>query len=388
MRIAFLVRALSVGGAERQLTLLATGLAERGHQVEVMVFYRGGPLEADLESAGVSIVDLEKSGRWDVVGFVFRLWKYLRASRPDIVYSFLPSANVLIAIAGYVLPSLRLAWGVRSTEMSYDKRDWLGKLAASVESGLARRAAAVICNSFAARAVQIRRGVKPERLIVIRNILDSDRYQRTEAGRLSQRASWNLSEAQVAVGIVGRLDPMKGHRVFLDAVSRLVKCRTDIRVFIVGDGPDAFRAQLQAAARRHIGPGIISWLPSQNDLTPIYSALDVVCSASFSEGFSNVLCEAMACGCTCVATDVGDSGDILAGFGKLVPPGNAIGLAEALDAAVDGLASADVPGMRHHILALCGRDAVLNVTETVLTRGAAGLPLASVVSNPNDFGAA
>ncbi len=54
MKIAFLTRSLEYGGAERQLTVLASELARRRHTVEVGVFYPGGPLESEL-NGGVNV---------------------------------------------------------------------------------------------------------------------------------------------------------------------------------------------------------------------------------------------------------------------------------------------------------------------------------------------
>src|SRR4051794_179538 len=95
LSIFLLVRSLTVGGAERQLVQLATGLLERDQTVRVGVFYAGGPLAADLQSRGVEIVDLRKTGRWDVFGFLTGTISHLRRLRPDVIYSFLGGANIV-----------------------------------------------------------------------------------------------------------------------------------------------------------------------------------------------------------------------------------------------------------------------------------------------------
>ena len=67
MKIVFLIRALTYGGAERQLTVLSKGLCERGHDVVIAMFYAGGPLEKELANTQVRVRSLKKRGRWDVL---------------------------------------------------------------------------------------------------------------------------------------------------------------------------------------------------------------------------------------------------------------------------------------------------------------------------------
>jgi glycosyltransferase involved in cell wall biosynthesis len=123
MKICFLVRALTYGGAERQLVVLAKGLHARGHDVVVMVFYPGGPLEKDLLDAGVRIRSLAKRGRWDVLNFFFQLIRAVREERPDILHSYL--TEFVTVILKPVLPGLKVVWGIRVSNIDYRDYDWL-----------------------------------------------------------------------------------------------------------------------------------------------------------------------------------------------------------------------------------------------------------------------
>ena len=73
MKIIFLVRSLTYGGAQQQLVILAKGLQEMGHSVQVITFYPGGVLEKNLERNSIHVRTLDKQGRWDVIGFFARL---------------------------------------------------------------------------------------------------------------------------------------------------------------------------------------------------------------------------------------------------------------------------------------------------------------------------
>lgn len=62
----------------------------------------------------------------------------------------------------------------------------------------------------------------------------------------------------------------------------------------------------------------------------VFNALDLLVSSSITEGFSNVIAEAMACGVPCVATDVGDSAWLMGNTGEVVPPHEPVALANAM----------------------------------------------------------
>ena len=71
VKLVFLIRRLAIGGAERQLVALATGLDRSVFDVTVLSFYRGGEFLEELTNAKIRVISLEKKGRWDI--FLFSL---------------------------------------------------------------------------------------------------------------------------------------------------------------------------------------------------------------------------------------------------------------------------------------------------------------------------
>jgi len=99
----------------------------------------------------------------------------------------------------------------------------------------------------------------------------------------------------------------------------------------------------------------------------VYGALDLVVSASTSEGLSNVLGEALACGVPCIATDVGDSARVVDDADRVVPPGDAGALAEAVLRQLDEAPELPVPALRAAVEQRYGVEAMIMGTEHVLT---------------------
>jgi len=98
MKILLFVRSLGIGGTERQVGILARGLAELGHDIILVQFYPSGAMAASLAGSKVRLVTVGKTGRWDILGPLSRLRRLFRTERPDVIYAFLPMQNVLAAL--------------------------------------------------------------------------------------------------------------------------------------------------------------------------------------------------------------------------------------------------------------------------------------------------
>jgi glycosyltransferase involved in cell wall biosynthesis len=334
VRILFLLRSLDRGGAERQATALARALAARGHAVAVACFYEGGALADELAGTAARLVAIGKAGRWDVAGFLSSLARIVGRERPEVIYSYLTVPNIVAAALRLRFPRLRIVWGVRASKLDLAQYDRLTRLSYVVEPRLARCAHLVIANSRAGLRDAVAAGMPAGRAIVIENGVDTDRFAPDAAARQKLRASWSLAGDDLAIGLVARIDPMKGHRIFIDAISRLDP-RRPLRFLCIGDGPaEAVRALRSAAVEAGVAERML-WLGARDDMPAVLSALDLVCSASiFGEGFSNAIAEAMACGVPAAATDVGDSAEIVGDTGEITAPGDPVALARAIEALI------------------------------------------------------
>jgi len=326
--IAFLIRSLNYGGSERQLVALARGLHERQHDVTVAVFYSGGPLERELREAGVRVRGLDKRGRWDLLGFLLRLVRLLREEKPDTLYGFLASPNILSVLLKPIFPRTRMVWGVRASNVDLDRYDWLSRLSYGVERRLSRFADLIVANSRAGSNYAVANGFPKNKMMVVPNGIDTGRFRPDPEERRRVRAEWGLAEGEKLIGAVGRLDPMKDHPTFLRAAAMLSQKRGDVRFVCVGDGPADYRRELGALGEELGLARRLIWAGAREDMSAVHNALDIATSSSaYGEGFSNVIGEAMACGVPCVATDVGDSAWIVGGQGLVVPPGDPEALA-------------------------------------------------------------
>lgn len=335
MRIVVLGRSMEVGGAERQMSALAAGLAARGHEVTVLLFYRRGDFLEDLARAGVACESLDKRGRWDLPGFAWRLARRLAALRPDVVQSFLGPPNLVAALLRPLLPSTALVWGVRAATMHLDRYDWTHAAVARMQRFLARLPDLVITNSQAGRRQLLDEGYPGDRLLVIENGVDTARFRPGLAASQALRQRWLDGAAGPLVGLVGRIDPMKDQATFLRAASRFRTSRPEARFVLVGDGDPGLAAELRDLARERGLEDALVWAGAMRDMPAVYGACDLIALTSTGEGFPNVVCEAMACARPVIATSVGDVAALIDAPGRLTPVGDDEAIARAWTALFD-----------------------------------------------------
>lgn len=367
MRILFLARSLDVGGAERQLVTLAIGLGRRGHDVRVGVFYPGGPLEVELRDAGVPLTPLDKRSRWDGLSFALRLVRFVREVVPEVIHGYLVAPNLATALLRPAAPRAAIVWGLRASDMDFGRYDVLSRITFGASIVLARTADLLVVNSEAGRRFHIASGFPPERLVAIPNGIDVDRFRPDRASGGTLRERWGFGPADVVVGLVARIDPMKDHATFLEAAEAVAQREPRARFVCVGAGPSPYADAVRSRpAARRLGARLV-WTGQGRDVAAVYNALDIlVLSSAFGEGFPNVVAEAMACGLPCVVTDTGDAAAIVGETGRVVGRGDPVALAAAIVKTLREGPPAPRPEIRERIARHYSVEALCERTETAL----------------------
>lgn len=376
LRVFFLIRDLNLGGAERQLVLLANGLAARGHVVAVAVFYGGGALERDLR--GVELFDLGKRGRWDLTAFYRRLAALVLRFRPDVLHGYLGTANVLTVALRPFAPRARIFWGLRASDVDWSHYSPAWRLSARLEALWSPLAHGIVANSHAGLEAAARRGFPRNRLVHVPNGVDGAVFAPDRERGAPLRREWTAGGARTLVGLVGRTDPMKDHETFLRAAALARRERPDLGFVCVGGG-EAGLAGRSRELGRELGLGsALVWAGPRVDMPAVYNALDLLClSSAFGEGFPNVVGEAMSCGLPCAVTDVGDAAAIVGDLGVVVPPRDPKALADGLLALVGHLereGGALRERVRARVLERFGVDALVERTEALLLEAAIRRP--------------
>jgi glycosyltransferase involved in cell wall biosynthesis len=291
-RVAFVIPTLDQSGAERQLTLLATGLPRDEFQVKVIALNRGGVFADQLRAAGIEVEVLGKRFRFDPLTYA-RLRASLKVFQPDVVQSFLFAANSYVRLPGISPAGCRVIVSERCVD------SWKSGWQLAVDRKLISRTSAMTANSDSVSQFYRNVGVPTELITIIPNAMpiQESKYTRDQA-----REILGLEPHHKVVGFAGRLASQKRLKDVIWAFQLLHQVVENARLVLIGDGPE--REQLAELARGFGCRDRIVFAGHRKDAYSLMSAFDASVLASEFEGMSNSLMEAMSLGIPCVVSDI------------------------------------------------------------------------------------
>jgi glycosyltransferase involved in cell wall biosynthesis len=324
------ITGLGAGGAQTMLRKVVAATRQHGILHSVASLVDGGVVAAQLASDGVQVKSLGiRHGKPDPRGLT-RLVQWLRRERPDVVQSWMYHADLLAGVAAFAAGRFPVIWGIRHSDVDprHFKRltRWTRSACARLSSVLPSRI--VSCAESAARSHEAL-GYSSDRIVVIPNGFDVARLVRDPDAGARIRDGLGIPNGAPVVGVLARFNPDKDHATFLDAAALTKAGRRDVHFVLAGDRVDESNAALRARIDA-LGLRDIRLVGHRTDVPALLSAFDLLALPSRTEGFPNVLGEAMSCGVPCVSTDCGDAREIVGDTGRIVPPQDPSALSRAM----------------------------------------------------------
>lgn len=321
-RIVHVIPTLRVAGLEGVVLRLTNGLRDSLDHA-VMTPSGDGPLRARFSDRVpvIAMAERHRPDRWNAL----RMAAVFRELRPDIVHS--RNWTCLDAIIGARLARVPV---VIHGEHGREAADPEGR---NPLRRRVRRLLAPLVTQFVTVSRDLGRwliedvGIPARKVTVICNGVDTRRFQAHD--RAAARRALGLPDHCLAIGSVGRLDPVKDHAGLIEAFAEVSEDPRAV-LLIIGEGP--FRPELERLIESRGLAGRVRLLGERHDVPQVLAALDVFVLSSLGEGIANAILEAMATGLPVIATRVGGNPELVVegSTGLLIPSRSPRALAAAL----------------------------------------------------------
>jgi len=318
--ILLMTRSLDLGGSERQVAEVAMSLDQRRFRPTVGCFDSRGVRADDLRRAGIPVIEfpVRSFGSPRTVGVAWQFISWLRRHQVALVHPFdVPTVLFAVPLARMARVPIVLSSQRGDRRMFSRGEQRALKVADRLVDGV------VVNSDYVRRVLVAEFGLPDSSIHTCHNGLDTAIFHPGECQR-------DGAGSGLVVGIVAALRSEKSIETLIEAFSRLRE--TTHSLVIVGDGP--CKEALVEQARRL---GVLersTFAANTVDVASWYRRVDVFVLPSINESFSNSLMEAMASGCTVLASNVGGNPELVKHRenGMLFEPGDVAGLASELEA--------------------------------------------------------
>ena len=295
-------------GGEVHVFLLCRGLMSSGVSV-TLACRSGSPIDQKARDAGIPVINLRLKNAIDLKS-AWTLANYCRKNSIDMIHAHNGRDYWMASLAKFfnlqlkVVITRHILAPLKDTAM----HRWLYKKVDRV----------IVVSQAVKKAITV---FPPEKVSVVYNGIDVAKFAAAPAGTL--RKELGLSARTKIVGMVGRVNPSKGHMIFFQSIPAILSEQPET-VFIVAGGGDI--AELKRTNPK------VHFLGERGDVPEIMKDLDVFVMASRNEPFGLVTVEAMAAGASVVATNSGGTAEIIVDGenGLLFPPDDSAKLAQAV----------------------------------------------------------
>lgn len=247
------------------------------------------------------------------------LARLLRRERPQAMICWMYHAMVVGALARQLAGTkVPLLWNVRQSLDDPAALSTSVRVAVALSRRLSRMPTAIVFASHRARDLHLRSGFVNPACLVLPNGVE---HMETVPARGPARR----------FGVAARLNPQKDYPTLFRAIVLARRSIPDASFVLAGAGVTADNPAIdRMMAEAGVDRGAVTLLGQVADMVGFYAGIDALILSSRTEGFPNVVVEAMAHGRPVVTTDVGDAADIVGDTGLVVRPGEPAALAEAI----------------------------------------------------------
>jgi len=316
---------MDIAGAEKVVYSIVKGLDNEKFSFSICCLDFIGELGKRLIKEGVEVISLDRKPGIDIA-LIRKLIRILKDQQIDVVHTHQYTPYFYGATAAMLSGRRKIIF----TEHGRHQPDRVRAKRAIYNQFLNLFTSEITGVSNFSKDSLVRFERLPARKIdVIYNGINLGEFK-ISVDREAKRMEIGMDRDEIAIGMIGRFDPVKNHSLLLEAFKEVIKNIPKAKLLLIGDGP--LRESLQSTVYSLQLERNVIFLGIRRDIPQVLQALDIYCLSSIAEATSLTLLEAMAVGLPVVATDAGGNPEIVLRdqTGILVSPSNYIEFAKAI----------------------------------------------------------
>jgi len=318
MKILHVITRLILGGAQKNTVLSCAAQVAAGHEVALAfgpIYGPEGSLLDQAKEAGAKTYQISSMRRAVLpvhdLRCYFALRRLIRDLRPDVVHTHSSKAGIIGRAAAWRERVPAVVHTIHGLAFHDRQSRIIHRVYVAAERFAAKRCHRLVgitqamCDAFAAERIG-----RPEQYEVIPSGVDLNAFgQQTSPPDVTRRA-YGIPVESPVIGVVARLDPLKGHDDLLNVLPDLLTKHPDLHLLFVGDGWNREALEERVAENSWQKRVIFAGLVPPTQVPSLLRAMDIMALPSYQEGQGRTLVEALLCGCAVVGYDVGGIGEV------------------------------------------------------------------------------
>ena len=262
---------------------------------------------------------------------LLKLYTVLKQGNFDLVQTHTAKAGILGRLAARLAGVKKIVHCSHGHNFYGYFRFWGSKLVVTIERYFDRFSDKFIALTELEKSDLVNyRVTSASKVVVVQSGLEIEKYHCSPAEVVSLKARWQLPAGAQVVGMVSRLEPVKGPLSLIAAAKIVIPACPGVKFLVVGEG--SLRKQMEEQCRALGLDGSFIFTGWREDVEQLLAVLDILVLPSLNEAVGRIILEAAASGVPAIATRVGGVPEIVKDqeTGLLVPPQDASSLAGAL----------------------------------------------------------
>lgn len=305
--LVIFITTLNIGGAETVLFRSISSGVYNDFNVYVVSLKGEGFYGRKLKELGVKVISLNLHKLYLLPFGLIKYFALFLRIKPRVVHGWMYHANILACLfAKLRFKPVSCIFSIRHSLNTYDSESPILRFLIQLNMKCSKYSDLLLFNSHVAKSEHLNFGFVSRKIEVIPNGFDTETFYNSSEIRRKYREFFSIPDGVTVIGHIGRYNYLKNQELLVESFTQLLEVKQELRLFLVGRGITDFGEHCKKKYPTSVTKKIY-FVDEVDNVNELLSAFDIFCLPSRSEGFPNVLAEAMSCSLPCITTDCGDA---------------------------------------------------------------------------------